>query len=374
MPRWYYGDGFLSRRNHAARAGVIWAVSGTALTKLGLAAVAGGVCCVATASAQKSDDPISVGYTRQVFVVNGTGGAHPITRGPTWHETPSWSPSGTRIALAASYNRLEVRDLAGAVRHEVRGGGQSTGQASWSPDGRRIAFVSYHEATDRPFQGNLIVTSADGSDRHIVATLADGRPAWSRDGRTLYYLHAHDVNARHELWSIASGGGSARRLAPDVRYDGRVLLSPRNDWILFLRSAREGQTGLWIVRTDGRERRFIGRYRARSYGWVPGGRAIFGGKNHNRPIVTSLTGKRRFLGVRFKSSLYDWSPDGKRIAWVHGQISSEPVKVLSARPDGSRRRLLARFTSKESLTEATDLAWSADSTRLTIVPYRHSGD
>jgi Tol biopolymer transport system component len=317
---------------------------------------------------------MSVGYTRQVFVVKSDGGAHRLTRGPTEHETPSWSPSGTRIALSASYNRIEVRDVAGAVRHEIRGGGQSTGQASWSPDGRRIAFVSYHEATDRPFQGNLVVTSPDGSDRHIVATHADGRPAWSRDGKTLYYLHAHDVGARHELWSIPSSGGSARRLAAGVRYDSRVLLSPRGDWILFLRSARVGRNGLWIVRTDGVGRRFVGPYRARSYGWVPGGRAIFGGKNHNRPIVTSITGERRFLSVRFKSSLYDWSPDGKRIAWVDGQISSKPVKVLSARPDGTARRLLARFTSKSRLTEATDLGWSPDSRRLTIVPYRHVGD
>jgi Tol biopolymer transport system component len=349
-------------------------VSGTALAKLGLAAVAGAICCAPAASAQKSEDPISVGYTRQVFVVKGDGGVRRVTRGPTEHGSPSWSPSGTRIALSASYNRIEVRDLAGEVRHEIRGGGQSTEQASWSPDSRRIAFVAYHEAVDRPYEGNLVVTSPDGSDRHIVATHADGRPAWSLDGRTLYYLHARDVNARHELWSIPSGGGSARRLASGVYSDSRVLVSPDGTWVLFRRS---DPGGLWSMRASdgGDKRRLLGPHAdPRSYGWAPGGGAIYGGKRKNHPFVTSLDGVRRTLGVRIGGSNYGWSPDGKRLAWVDNELSGRGMRVLSARPDGTGRRVVARFRSRTRLVETEDLEWSPGGRRFAIVPFRHVGD
>jgi Tol biopolymer transport system component len=332
-------------------------------------------CCAAVAWAQERDAPISVGYRFQVFAIRAEGGARRVTGGPEAHSLPSWSPSGKRIAVSAGPKGVEIRDLGGRVRHEIRGGTRGVDQVAWSPDGRRIAFVAYHRHGDNnTAEGNLVVASTDGSDRRVVVKRAAGRPAWSRDGSALYVLRGivryYPGPEPMTLWSVPSEGGSGRKLAADVAGSSKVLVSPDGKWVLF-----EGGDpyGLQIVRrTGGGERRVT---RATDmYGWAPGGDAVYGGKHKNHPIVTSLDGSRRVLGVRFKDSLWAWSPDGQRIVWVHGQIASAPVRVVSARPDGTSRRLLARFTSKEELTEAQGLEWSPDSRRLAIVPFRHSGD
>ncbi|HKP90500.1 MAG TPA: hypothetical protein VJT75_11075 [Thermoleophilaceae bacterium] len=322
------------------------------------------------ASAQKRDEPISVGYRDQVFVVARDGGARRLTGPPGWHNGIAWAPRGHRMAMLARYTRIQVRDMSGDVQHEIRGGSRFTYPPEWSPDARRLAFVADPQRDNR---GRLVTIRPDGSDRRVVATrVAD--VAWSRDGETIYYLH-YDAGSITSIWSVPSRGGSPRLIVPNVTSGPQV--SPDGHWILFGRAEGDDGVGLWVARTDGsgRESRVIAPRDLRHgpYRWAPSGTAIYGGKTrHKRVIVTSLSGKRRSLGASFFSQVYEWSPDGDRLAWVQERYGI--TRLWSARTDGTDRRVLARFTDRTGLTEVDELEWSPDSRRLAVVPYRHSGD
>jgi Tol biopolymer transport system component len=352
------------RRQHAA-AGLRRFGAGA---KLGLAGLVGAVCCVTVAVA-KTGDPISVGYRPQVFVVKRIGGAQRITGGPVRHSHAAWAPQGDRLALLAGFTRIEVRDTSGALRHEIRGGRRTTSQPAWSPDAATVAFGT-HRSLDGP--GNLVTTRPDGTERRVIASPANGAPAWSPDGRTLYYLDRNEPP--WAVWSIASGGGSPRKVVSNVA--SVPLVSPGGTWLLFVRKERDARRGLWVARSDGSgdERRMIARrnFYPLSYGWVPGGGAIYGGRHDDRPVVTSLTGRRRFLEVRTAGAVYDWSPDGKRLAWA--DETGHTTRIWSARLDGTERRVHARFTDETGLTHIEQLSWSPDGRRIAVVPTRHQGD
>ena len=327
-------------------------------------------CCAPGASAQKSDEPISVGYRPQVFVVARDGGARRLTGPPGWHDGVAWAPRGHRVSTLARYTRIEVRDLSGVVQHHISGGSRFTFPAEWSPDARRLAFIVDFQSGRG---GKLVTTRPDGSDRRVAATRATDLE-WSRDGGTLYYVR-YDAGSSTSIWSVPSRGGPTRPFVPGATSDPQV--SPDGRWILFERSEGDDGAGLWVVRSDGsgRERRVIAPRDLRHgpYRWAPRGAAIYGGKTRDKQvIVTSLSGTRRHLGARFFSQVYEWSPDGKRLAWAQEKFGI--TRIWSARTDGKDRRVLARFTDRTGLTEVDELEWSPDGRRLAVVPYRHSGD
>jgi hypothetical protein len=50
------------------------------------------------------------------------------------------------------------------------------------------------------------------------------------------------------------------------------------------------------------------------------------------------------------------------------------TEIRAARGNGTRERVVARFTSKGGFTQVATLFWSPDGRRLLIEPYRHVGD
>jgi hypothetical protein len=322
------------------------AAAAAAAAALLLAGIAGG----------REPRPIRVGYHEEAFLVARAGGAHRLTRGPEYHVDPVWSHDSRRIAVGADH-AIEILSLAGTVKHRIP---HTALALAWAPDDERIAYVHGH---------GLVVSGLDGHARTIVPAGVSAAVDWSPDGRTIYYRHDR---LRHDssIWAVRSDGGKPRLLVSGVYSGSRVLVSPDGDHVLFERY------GLWVARTaGGGEREVIdsnGLYAG--YGWLADGR-VFGGlrSNDNRPVVATVSGKRRRLGVEMRTRRYDLSPDGKRIAWASVRYRHHSVLVISARPDGSDYRVLARFTSK-LFPEIDDLVWSPDGSRLAVVPHRHFGD
>lgn len=74
----------------------------------------------------------------------------------------------------------------------------------WSPDGNTLAF--WAAGSDKT---ELIVANRDGTDRRVVATVADGRAvAWSPDGTRIAFLDFQQV------WCIDIAGGEPWPLTP----------------------------------------------------------------------------------------------------------------------------------------------------------------
>lgn len=79
------------------------------------------------------------------------------------------------------------------------------------------------------------------------------QPALSPDGtRIVYVLHTADREHDREdraLWTVAAGGGSARRLTRGTA-DTAPAWSPDGRWIAFLRGG-EGPQQLWLLPSEG---------------------------------------------------------------------------------------------------------------------------
>jgi Tol biopolymer transport system component len=309
-----------------------------------------------------------VGYRSQVFVAPRDGRAHRLTGGITAHQAPVWSPSGGRVA-ASTRHGLVVLTPGGQVRHEIRVGSDYVGAIAWGPGGHRLAYTRYRCGPSRCHStSELVVSDLDGRPlgTRTIARHVRGFVEWSPDGQSVFFTRGRGYYSSRRLYAVSPDGGPRRRIAGNVSYISHARVSPDGRWVLFRRDA------LWIAATDGSgaERRigynpgYLG-----LYGWLDGGRAIFGGKaRHHHPVITTLAGERRVLGVKFFGGQYTLSPDGRRVAWVrYGEVGS-------ARVDGSDERVVARFSANNNTVDVDTLAWSPDGSRLLVEPYKHSGD
>lgn len=308
-----------------------------------------------------------VGYAPQVFAITLDGDATRLTHGQAGHYAPTWAPHGRRLASGTAGDVEVITRRDGRVLRRFEGGPDGASTAAWSPDGERVAFVAYHG-----HNGWLVVASLRTGGQRTVADHAAGLVDWSRDGRHLFYL-----GAKSRISTVPRGGGSVRKLVSGVHAFGG--LSPNGHWLLFTR--RPGGNAaqeLWIARVDGSdERRLLDqRFFPFNYGWAPGDRGVWaylaGSDDPQRPAVISRSGKRHHLSVKVTGNVFAWSPDARRVAWSY-EPHQGAIDVLTARPDGSHERTLARFASK-GFPEVHALAWSPDSRYLAVEASRHEGD
>jgi Tol biopolymer transport system component len=230
-------------------------------------------------------------------------------------------------------------------------------EARWSPDGRRIAFIAADNVTPR---SSVWVMNADGHGRRQLVPDSAGYSRvleWSPDGRRILY------DLKSDLWSMRADGSDKRLLVPDVnpidvtaiegdwspggrsiafanaqdiyvmRADGSDLVrvaaggvSPA--WtrdgkrILFVRKWQAPRPGVYAVAAAGGKARRVaplpghdGLYLA---GISPDGRSVLVGSYPGLAKVFLRGGTVRRLTRRSGDYGGDWSPDGRRIAFLRG--------------------------------------------------------
>jgi Tol biopolymer transport system component/ankyrin repeat protein len=203
----------------------------------------------------------------------------------------------------------------------------------WSPDGTRIAFAAVAEPKD--LSSDIYVMNADGTQRRRLTRLGTEMvaacPTWSPDGRRIaFFTVPWEVGAPDgidpQLYVIDADGKNLRRLGRGIA----PSWSPDGKWILYtdIKSTGSSSTfSLWQMDADDRRRE----------------RLIDGAG----------------MGV--------WSPDGKRIAYVHDQEEMSGIFVMDA--DGSSGRLLMKI---EQQCQEDGLRWMADGRHIVFTRYRMS--
>jgi Tol biopolymer transport system component len=200
------------------------------------------------------------------------------------------------------------------------------GDLSFSPDGR---FAAMWVPTGRGVESTgsrLVVSRADGSERHVVplpkgSTTAS--PSLSPDGKTvaMAYLPAGSAQS-FQLWTVSVDGQGLRRVGG--REVVSVAWSPDGSRIAYvddsgMTSSSEGAVGdLYVVRPDGSDlRKVVQSFSGlgQEVSWSPDGKRLaFEDKDQRISIVDADGGDSKALAPDGETPA--WSPDGKRVAFL----------------------------------------------------------
>jgi serine/threonine protein kinase len=168
-------------------------------------------------------------------------------------------------------------------------------EGALSPDGKSVAYVN-NEAGKQSISLRQIAT---GVDREVVSpadTEYNGL-SFSPNGDYLLYLKTEGNSA--DLYQVATGGGSPRKLATKV--DTPVSFSTDGKQFTFVRYSPDAhETALIIANADG----------------------------NNERVVATLKEPQRFSRDAFYSSGPAWSPDGTQIAVPAFNVTDETYRDI----------------------------------------------
>lgn len=188
----------------------------------------------------------------------------------------------------------------------------------FSPDGSTIAFVI--TAVDQRLnrrRGEIWTVPADGSREPSALTTApqsSTSPRWSPDGRTIAFLSARPTAGdtsdapRAQVWLLPLGGGEPRRLTMLANGASSFQWSPDGSRMVVV--SRSGPSDTAKSPSDVRHYRHAN-YKFNDTGW-------FDDKKTHLWVVDVASSRAAQItsGDDWNDSDPQWSPDGKRIAFV----------------------------------------------------------
>jgi Tol biopolymer transport system component len=246
----------------------------------------------------------------EIHTITATGGGDlDLTATPLIEDRdPAWSADGTRIAFrraGAGVDQLWVMDGAGGALAVVPGSGTASSPA-FSPGGKRLVYECWVPFTT---ETDLCLRNVDGSNFTLLtatAGISERDPVWSPDGTRIVYSRELPAGAGSFLVSIELKTLSSTAITPPVAgtYDGWPDWSPDSGQIVFSRFVSGSGSGGAI-----RTMKATGGKSALVTAPVPGSDS-----HHTMPV---------------------WSPDGKKIAYVHLDDDESWGYIYTIAPDGT---------------------------------------
>lgn len=327
----------------------------------------------------------------------GTGGSPlQLTTDPASDYSPAWSPDGRYIAFLRDLSREKnavllipalggpERKIAEVFREVYRTLDSFCTHLTWSPDGNSLV-ISDRNSLKEP-AGLFLLAIDTGEKRRLTSppspTMGDSCPSFSPDGRTLAFSRTVDVSADLYLLAISDALqplGEAKRISlgnlsgygPAWTEDGREIV---------FGTLRHQPSALWRIDVSGSAARSAEPQRLAVFGENAASPAISrrghrlayshlfshtsiwrmaapgGPSAHDEMSAGSF--KRAIISSTRHDFAPQFSPDGKRIAFVSGRSGNTEIWVCGS--DGSSPVQLTSFRGPQVSTPR----WSPDGGRI----------
>ncbi len=233
---------------------------------------------------------------------------------------------------------------------------QRVGSPSIAPDGRRVAYTlreTNWEANE--YETEIWVGDGSAPPRRLTTGAKSSlQPAWSPDGAWIAFVS--DRDGKRQVYRIATDGGEAERLtradegvnAFAWSPDGRRIAYTMTDAVSAQVKEREQQFG--ELRIEDEDRRMAHLYVLEVP--APGASAA--------PAARQLTRGLLVVGS------FDWSPDGRAIAFDH-RTSSDPADGASADISVIALETGEQATVVSQAGPDSNPRWSPDGARIAFV-------
>jgi TolB protein len=176
----------------------------------------------------------ATGAARYVLEVSDQDGenAHPLLTSNDPIMSPSWSPTGKKIAYVSFENRrasIYVEDVASGTRMLVSQSKGINGAPAWSHDGRKLALVLSKDGSPNIY----VVDLASRQVRKMTNDWSiNTEPNWSPDGRSIIFTS--NRGGGPEIYKLNVASGAASRLTYDGSYNARGSYTPDGNHIVML--------------------------------------------------------------------------------------------------------------------------------------------
>ena len=254
-----------------------------------------------------------------------------------------WPATAPPLSAQASGDGPSIDDLLNLQR--------VTGVAI-APDGRSVAYTLRETNwEDNEYETEIWIGSPQDTQRLTNSRKSSLQPAWSSDGKWLAFIS--DRDGKRQLYRIGIDGGEAEKLttaddgvtafawAPDGRRIAYTMTDPIAD------SVKEREKRFGDIRIEDEDRRMAHIYV----------------HDFDRPAGTKAAALTKGA---FVVGGFDWSPDGRRIAFDH--------RVSSDLADGGSANISVVDVATGSITAVIEQAgpdsnprWSPDGTRIAFV-------
>lgn len=218
----------------------------------------------------------------------------------------------------------------------------------------------------------IFVMKLDGSEERKVAQVdvfeCHGAPRWSHDGKRLAFHVCQSPGQAGKIFIVNLDGTGLAEFGEHAMPDW----SPDDKQLVYYSFGGDGEPGVYVQNFDGkgRDRLIDGEWPR----WSPdGSRLAFVDSQSLRMLDVATLEEHLVIDESFFQPpvAFDWSHDGKRLAFVVGREVGGPREMFIVNSEGTNRLTQPRFSLRGNF--GSHVSWSPDDKQLacTIESFIH---
>jgi Tol biopolymer transport system component len=332
-----------------------------------------------------SPDGKTIAYNKsrsEIWVVSPDGG-NPRKIIDVRRGSPvAWSPDSNWLLFLAPEMKYRLYRFADGRVFDVNQPIGFRAFFSWSPDGRKLLF--YRSSYE--YSCVLRVVSTSGGPSFELGRELKLWPYvhhWSPDSKMIITKGGHPIASENAddlaFWILPLAGGEAKPIELDVTGVSKPQprsLSPDCKRLLFFENQGESQEDLYVVPVslkdtqptgpaikvfEGRDKKSVGFGRRDEWAWSPDGKRLAVVHGGNIWVTSADKGEpMNITQSQEHGSFPVWSPDGKMIAYNGGSdVEGEGIYIIPA-SGGKAKRIL-------DVTHRDAFDWSPDGKEMAFI-------